>query len=79
MLILFKCIRLLANLKPQLRFTAAIDQFNSFAYIFHGYREALIGQLQQQVSDLTLFLEEERLNHKATKDKVGYQTLHHIG
>ena len=34
------------------------------------YREALIAQLQQQVSDLTLFLEEERLNHKATKDKV---------
>ncbi|XP_022112029.1 coiled-coil domain-containing protein 65-like isoform X2 [Acanthaster planci] len=33
-------------------------------------REALIAQLQQQVSDLTLFLEEERLNHKATKDKL---------
>ncbi|XP_022112026.1 uncharacterized protein LOC110991134 isoform X1 [Acanthaster planci] len=33
-------------------------------------QEALIAQLQQQVSDLTLFLEEERLNHKATKDKL---------
>ncbi|XP_071792548.1 flagellum-associated coiled-coil domain-containing protein 1-like isoform X2 [Asterias amurensis] len=33
-------------------------------------REALIAQLQQQVSDLTLFLEEERLNHKATKEKL---------
>ncbi|XP_038048780.1 paramyosin, long form-like isoform X2 [Patiria miniata] len=33
-------------------------------------REALIVQLQQQVSDLTLFLEEERLNHRATKDKL---------
>ncbi|XP_038048777.1 uncharacterized protein LOC119722635 isoform X1 [Patiria miniata] len=33
-------------------------------------QEALIVQLQQQVSDLTLFLEEERLNHRATKDKL---------
>ncbi|XP_071792547.1 uncharacterized protein [Asterias amurensis] len=33
-------------------------------------QEALIAQLQQQVSDLTLFLEEERLNHKATKEKL---------
>ncbi|XP_072032121.1 uncharacterized protein [Amphiura filiformis] len=33
-------------------------------------QDALIVQLQQQVSDLTLFLEEERLNHKATKEKA---------
>ncbi|XP_071823018.1 uncharacterized protein [Apostichopus japonicus] len=33
-------------------------------------REALIVQLQQQVSDLSLFLGEERLNHKATKEKA---------
>lgn len=34
-------------------------------------KDALIFQLQQQVSDLTLYLEEERLNHKASKEKAG--------
>ncbi|KAL8623436.1 hypothetical protein ACOMHN_058882 [Nucella lapillus] len=33
-------------------------------------REGLITQLQQQISDLNLFLEEERLNHKQTKQKA---------
>ncbi|XP_055870554.1 flagellum-associated coiled-coil domain-containing protein 1-like isoform X2 [Biomphalaria glabrata] len=33
-------------------------------------RDSLIGQLQQQISDLTLYLEEERLNHKQTKQKA---------
>lgn len=33
-------------------------------------RDALIVQLQQQVCDLTLYLEEERLNHKSTKEKA---------
>ncbi|XP_076459327.1 uncharacterized protein LOC143292700 isoform X2 [Babylonia areolata] len=32
-------------------------------------REVLIAQLQQQVSDLNLFLEEERMNHRHTKQK----------
>ena len=32
-------------------------------------RESLIAQLQQQISDLTLYLEEERLNHKQTKQR----------
>ena len=43
-----------------------------FCLLIH-YRDALIVQLQQQVADLTLFLEEERLNHKATKEKVDLQ------
>lgn len=30
----------------------------------------LIAELQQQIDDLTLHLEEERLNHKETKRKV---------
>ncbi|XP_063954040.1 centrosomal protein of 128 kDa-like isoform X3 [Lytechinus pictus] len=34
-------------------------------------KDALIAQLQQQVSDLTLYLEEERLNHKTSKEKAG--------
>ncbi|CAD5119072.1 DgyrCDS7717 [Dimorphilus gyrociliatus] len=34
------------------------------------YRDSLIADLQQQVNDLTLALEEERLNHKQTKDKA---------
>ncbi|XP_030829961.1 uncharacterized protein LOC584818 isoform X2 [Strongylocentrotus purpuratus] len=34
-------------------------------------KDALITQLQQQVSDLTLYLEEERLNHKTSKEKAG--------
>ncbi|KAK3787808.1 hypothetical protein RRG08_038512 [Elysia crispata] len=33
-------------------------------------RDNLIAQLQQQISDLTLYLEEERLNHKQTKQKA---------
>ncbi|XP_025076661.1 centrosomal protein of 164 kDa-like isoform X2 [Pomacea canaliculata] len=33
-------------------------------------RDALTAQLQQQISDLTLFLEEERLNHRQTKQKA---------
>ncbi|XP_071485525.1 uncharacterized protein [Diadema antillarum] len=33
--------------------------------------DALIAQLQQQVSDLTLHLEEERLNHRSSKEKAG--------
>ncbi|KAL5008256.1 hypothetical protein ScPMuIL_013837 [Solemya velum] len=32
-------------------------------------RDALIARLQQQISDLSLFLEEERLNHRHTKQK----------
>ncbi len=43
-----------------------------FCLLIH-YRDALIVQLQQQVADLTLFLEEERLNHKATKEKVSHK------
>ncbi|XP_072180742.1 uncharacterized protein [Diadema setosum] len=34
-------------------------------------KDALIAQLQQQVSDLTLHLEEERLNHRSSKEKAG--------
>jgi len=33
-------------------------------------RDNLISQLQQQISDLTLYLEEERLNHRQTKQKA---------
>ncbi|XP_071100709.1 flagellum-associated coiled-coil domain-containing protein 1-like isoform X2 [Haliotis cracherodii] len=33
-------------------------------------RDTLITQLQQQISDLTLYLEEERLNHKQTKHRA---------
>lgn len=33
-------------------------------------RDSLIAQLQQQISDLTLYLEEERLNHRQTKQKA---------
>ncbi|CAL1544318.1 unnamed protein product [Lymnaea stagnalis] len=33
-------------------------------------RDQLIVQLQQQISDLTLYLEEERLNHKQTKQRA---------
>ena len=33
-------------------------------------RDILIANLQQQLDDMTLFLEEERLNHKDTKKKV---------
>ncbi|XP_067686442.1 flagellum-associated coiled-coil domain-containing protein 1-like isoform X2 [Haliotis asinina] len=33
-------------------------------------RDTLIAQLQQQISDLTLYLEEERLNHKQTKHRA---------
>lgn len=33
-------------------------------------RDTLISQLQQQISDLTLYLEEERLNHRQTKAKA---------
>lgn len=33
-------------------------------------RDSLVAQLQQQISDLTLYLEEERLNHKQTKQKA---------
>ncbi|OWF44605.1 amyotrophic lateral sclerosis 2 chromosomal region candidate gene 12 protein-like isoform X2 [Mizuhopecten yessoensis] len=48
-------------------------------------RESLVGQLQQQISDLSLYLEEERLNHRQTKqkaedflkDKVEEMTNHH--
>ncbi len=29
-----------------------------------------MGELQTQIEDLTLFLEEERLNHKESKRKV---------
>ena len=47
-------------------------------FITHNYwkkevdheRDTLISQLQQQISDLTLYLEEERLNHRQTKAKV---------
>ncbi|XP_002731832.2 uncharacterized protein LOC100368365 [Saccoglossus kowalevskii] len=33
-------------------------------------RDALIAHLQQQIADLSLFLEEERLNHRATRDRA---------
>ncbi|XP_060076195.1 DNA ligase 1-like [Ylistrum balloti] len=33
-------------------------------------RDSLVSQLQQQISDLSLFLEEERLNHRQTKQKA---------
>ncbi|XP_071942313.1 uncharacterized protein [Antedon mediterranea] len=33
-------------------------------------RDSLIFQLQNQVTDLTLYLEEERMNHKNTRDKA---------
>ncbi|XP_076446046.1 uncharacterized protein LOC143283687 isoform X2 [Babylonia areolata] len=33
-------------------------------------RDSLIAQLQQQISDLTLYLEEERLNHRQTKQRA---------
>ncbi|KAK6165261.1 hypothetical protein SNE40_022219 [Patella caerulea] len=33
-------------------------------------RDSLIAQLQEQVNDLTLYLEEERLNHRQTKQKA---------
>ncbi|XP_033728404.1 flagellum-associated coiled-coil domain-containing protein 1-like isoform X2 [Pecten maximus] len=33
-------------------------------------RDSLISQLQQQISDLSLYLEEERLNHRQTKQKA---------
>lgn len=44
---------------------------NIFVFIFCDYfREQLIDTLKQQVADLSLYLEEERLNHKDTKKKV---------
>ena len=33
-------------------------------------RDSLIRQLQQQIDDLTVFLEEERLNHRETRRKA---------
>ncbi|XP_061188171.1 centrosomal protein of 112 kDa-like isoform X1 [Saccostrea echinata] len=33
-------------------------------------RDTIIEQLQQQISDLTLYLEEERVNHRQTKQKA---------
>ncbi|XP_070187238.1 flagellum-associated coiled-coil domain-containing protein 1-like isoform X2 [Littorina saxatilis] len=33
-------------------------------------RDSLTAQLQQQISDLTLYLEEERLNHRQTKQRA---------
>jgi hypothetical protein len=33
-------------------------------------RDLLIADLQRQLDDMTLFLEEERLNHKDTRKKV---------
>ncbi|KAL8592341.1 hypothetical protein ACOMHN_044277 [Nucella lapillus] len=33
-------------------------------------RDSLIAQLQQQISDLTLYLEEERLNHRQSKQRA---------
>ncbi|XP_077997653.1 flagellum-associated coiled-coil domain-containing protein 1-like [Glandiceps talaboti] len=37
---------------------------------FDHERDALILQLQQQIADLSLYLEEERLNHRATKERA---------
>lgn len=37
---------------------------------FYVFRDSLVEELQKQISDLTLYLEEERLNHKQTKQKV---------
>lgn len=34
------------------------------------YRDIVIQQLRQQIDDLTLILEEERLNHKMSLRKV---------
>ena len=33
-------------------------------------RDGLIAQLQEQIDDLTVYLEEERLNHKETRKLV---------
>lgn len=33
-------------------------------------RDTMIQQLQEQISDLSLYLEEERVNHRQTKQKV---------
>ena len=38
------------------------------------FRDGLIAELQQQVSDLQLYLEEERLNHRQTKQHVNIYT-----
>ena len=34
------------------------------------FRDALIAALQQQIADLQLYLEEERLNHRITRQQV---------
>ena len=41
-----------------------------FLYIIKLYRDIVIQQLHQQIDDLTLILEEERLNHKMNMKKV---------
>lgn len=43
---------------------------------FHFYREQLITTLKEQVSDLSLYLEEERMNHKDTKRRVRSERMH---
>ena len=43
---------------------------NSTLIILIYYRDSLLDQLQQQIDDLALFLEEERLNHRDTRRKV---------
>ncbi|XP_013408455.1 inner centromere protein-like [Lingula anatina] len=40
------------------------------AILQDSHREEFVRQLQQQIEDLTLYLEEERLNHRHTKDKA---------
>ncbi|VDI69054.1 Hypothetical predicted protein [Mytilus galloprovincialis] len=46
------------------------DSFSFFRKKLDNERDSLISQLQQQISDLTLYLEEERLNHKQTKQRA---------
>ena len=43
------------------------------SYCLFLHRDSLISQLQQQIDDLTLFLEEERLNHRETKRRAADQ------
>lgn len=44
---------------------------NVILYLSYN-RDTIIQQLQQQISDLSLYLEEERVNHRQTKQKVHF-------
>ncbi|XP_052814534.1 flagellum-associated coiled-coil domain-containing protein 1-like isoform X2 [Mya arenaria] len=56
------------TLKDEL-FDPPIDEEKKNKKVDHE-REGLISDLQNRISDLTLYLEEERLNHKQTKQKA---------